>query len=133
MFLDIQMPGMDGFGVLQGADAHRPQVVFATAYDEYAIQAFEVQAADYLLKPISRDRLRRSGARACASGASGGAPAPRSAASSCSALQARERRYLPQLPVHKGRQILRPADRARSSGSRSSTGWSTRTSTASAT
>ena len=56
VFLDIQMPGMDGFGVLR-ALSHKPEVVFATAYDSYAIKAFEVHAADYLLKPISRDRL----------------------------------------------------------------------------
>jgi CheY-like chemotaxis protein len=50
--------GMDGFGVLK-AMSRQPQVVFATAYDEYAIKAFGVQAADYLLKPISRARLDR--------------------------------------------------------------------------
>jgi two-component system LytT family response regulator len=59
VLLDVQMPGMDGFGVLRQL-THKPAVVFATAYDNYAIKAFEVQAADYLLKPISRDRLRET-------------------------------------------------------------------------
>ncbi len=62
VFLDIQMPGKNGFKVL--ADivdmAHPPLVVFATAYDNYAIQAFEENAVDYLLKPISAKRLHKS-------------------------------------------------------------------------
>src|SRR5213593_2900127 len=51
VFLDVQMPGMDGFEVLKALRAPAPHVVFATAYDEYAIRAFEVGAVDYLLKP----------------------------------------------------------------------------------
>jgi two-component system LytT family response regulator len=59
IFLDIQMPLLDGFGVIDevGVEA-MPRVVFVTAYDEYAVQAFEVQALDYLLKPFSPERLR---------------------------------------------------------------------------
>lgn len=58
LFLDIQMPGYDGFEVLDRLDpATRPVVVFTTAYDEYAIRAFEANAVDYLLKPIPKDRL----------------------------------------------------------------------------
>jgi two-component system LytT family response regulator len=56
VFLDIQMPGMTGFDVLDRLD-DVPQVIFATAYDEYAIKAFEVSALDYLLKPIDPVRL----------------------------------------------------------------------------
>ncbi len=56
VILDIQMPGMDGFEVVE-ALAHVPLVIFATAFDEYAIKAFEVNSVDYLLKPISRERL----------------------------------------------------------------------------
>ena len=58
MFLDVQMPGMDGFEVLRrlsGADM--PVVIFVTAYDEFALQAFDANALDYLLKPINDDRL----------------------------------------------------------------------------
>jgi DNA-binding LytR/AlgR family response regulator len=60
IFLDIQMPVMDGFQVVRSllrADA-LPLVVFTTAYDQYAIRAFEVNALDYLLKPIEKNRLR---------------------------------------------------------------------------
>jgi len=56
VFLDIQMPGMTGFELLERLD-DVPQVVFTTAYDEYAIRAFEVNALDYLLKPIAPARL----------------------------------------------------------------------------
>jgi len=56
MFLDIQMPELDGFGVLDFLDTP-PPTIFVTAYDEYAIQAFEVNAVDYLLKPITKKRL----------------------------------------------------------------------------
>ncbi|HEX2079342.1 MAG TPA: LytTR family DNA-binding domain-containing protein [Longimicrobium sp.] len=65
VFLDIQMPGADGFGVLQAVDpAVLPHVVFVTAYDEYALRAFEVHAVDYLLKPFDADRFRTALARA---------------------------------------------------------------------
>lgn len=56
IFLDIQMPGQDGFELLETLD-QVPQVIFTTAYDEYAIRAFEVNALDYLLKPIQPERL----------------------------------------------------------------------------
>ncbi|MBN2564870.1 MAG: response regulator transcription factor [Candidatus Eisenbacteria bacterium] len=61
--LDIQMPGMNGFEVIE-ALAHMPLVIFATAYDEYAIKAFEVNSVDYLLKPISKERLAEAVNRA---------------------------------------------------------------------
>lgn len=57
VFLDIHMPGKDGFGVLEELD-YMPHVIFITAYDEYAIKAFEVNALDYLLKPVEVDRLK---------------------------------------------------------------------------
>ena len=56
IFLDIQMPGKTGFDMLQELD-RIPQVIFTTAYDEYALKAFEVNALDYLLKPIEPKRL----------------------------------------------------------------------------
>ncbi|MBN1315788.1 MAG: response regulator transcription factor [Anaerolineales bacterium] len=56
VFLDVQMPGLDGFGVIQALDTP-PAIIFVTAYDEYAIRAFEVHALDYLLKPFSKERL----------------------------------------------------------------------------
>ena len=58
VFLDIQMPGMNGFEVLEALDKENlPLVVFVTAYDQHAVRAFEVHAADYLLKPFDRSRL----------------------------------------------------------------------------
>lgn len=56
IFLDIQMPGKTGFDMLSELD-HAPQVIFTTAYDEYALKAFEVNALDYLLKPVEPKRL----------------------------------------------------------------------------
>ncbi len=103
VLLDVQMPGLDGFGVLKAVN-HQPQVVFATAFDEYAIKAFEVQAADYLLKPISRARLTEAVRRVRAR-IENRTPKP-DLGELVRALEARERRYAAQLPVHKGRQIL---------------------------
>jgi len=57
VFLDVQMPGMTGFDVLEEID-HDPYVIFTTAYDQYAIKAFEKNAVDYLLKPMDEDRFR---------------------------------------------------------------------------
>lgn len=64
VFLDVQMPKLGGFDVIAaiGADA-MPAVVFVTAYDQYAIQAFEVDAADYLLKPFDEERFEKTIAR----------------------------------------------------------------------
>ena len=91
VFLDVQMPGLDGFAVIQKLIEHRataaangesvtlPQIVFATAYDQYAVRAFDVNAVDYLLKPfdparveqaVERVRGRLSGAASDAHGAS---------------------------------------------------------------
>lgn len=59
--LDVQMPGLDGFGVLAALeDDDLPVVIFATAYDEFAIRAFDVAAVDYLLKPFDGERFRRA-------------------------------------------------------------------------
>ncbi|NYF78020.1 LytR/AlgR family response regulator transcription factor [Granulicella arctica] len=63
VFLDVQMPGLDGFAVLKKLLDKKiplPQIVFATAYDRYAVRAFEVNAADYLLKPFDRKRVRQT-------------------------------------------------------------------------
>src|SRR5438128_1242454 len=65
VFLDIQLPDLDGFEVLSrlGPDA-TPQIVFVTAYDEFAVRAFEVHAVDYLVKPFSDARFDLAFARA---------------------------------------------------------------------
>jgi len=57
MFLDINLPGGNGFDVLNAVE-HKPLVIFITAYDEYAIRAFEKNAVDYLLNPFPRERLK---------------------------------------------------------------------------
>jgi two-component system LytT family response regulator len=63
--LDVQMPELDGFGVLRAlAPEERPAVVFATAYDAYALDAFRVHAVDYVLKPVETEQLRQAVARA---------------------------------------------------------------------
>lgn len=59
LFLDIQMPGKTGFELLESLDSV-PDVVFTTAYDEYALKAFDFNALDYLLKPIEPDRLKET-------------------------------------------------------------------------
>ena len=90
VFLDVQMPGLDGFAVIQrlmdlkakaGANAEAlPQIVFATAYDQYAVRAFDVNAVDYLLKPFDRTRVQqaveRVRGRIPAEAANGGATTP---------------------------------------------------------
>ncbi len=57
IFLDVQMPGMNGFDVLDEIE-HEPYVIFTTAYDQYAIKAFERNAVDYLLKPLDQERFK---------------------------------------------------------------------------
>jgi two-component system LytT family response regulator len=65
VFLDIQMPEMDGFEVLRAINAERmPATIFVTAYDQYAVQAFDENALDYLLKPFGKARFERALARA---------------------------------------------------------------------
>jgi len=59
IFLDIQMPEMDGFEVLQQIE-HKPFIIFSTAYDEYALRAFETNSIDYLLKPVNPARLEKA-------------------------------------------------------------------------
>lgn len=65
MFLDIQMPDEDGFTVINGIEPElRPKIIFTTAYDQYAFQAFEAEAVDYLLKPFDEQRFARAVQRA---------------------------------------------------------------------
>jgi two-component system LytT family response regulator len=64
VFLDVEMPGLDGLGVIRAHGAERmPVTVFVTAHDEFAVQAFETQALDYLVKPLSERRFRTTIAR----------------------------------------------------------------------
>jgi two-component system response regulator LytT len=87
VFLDVQMPGLDGFAVIErlmdlrskagGVAEPLPQIVFATAYDQYAVRAFDVNAVDYLLKPFDRARVEQAVERVrgrLTSASSGGSP-----------------------------------------------------------
>src|SRR3954466_13066118 len=84
VFLDVQMPGLDGFAVIKRlkersqAKAHAeamPQIIFATAYDQYAVRAFDVNAVDYLLKPFDRTRVEEAVERAKTRMSGGATPA----------------------------------------------------------
>jgi two-component system LytT family response regulator len=79
VFLDIRMPGSDGFALIRGIK-NPPKVVFVTAYSEHAVRAFEVEAVDYLLKPVRAERLAEAIQRlriACSDAAGSAAEAPR--------------------------------------------------------
>lgn len=123
VFLDVQMPELDGFGVLAEVGAQRlPAVVFVTAYDRYALQAFEVHALDYLLKPYTPARLSATVQRAARQLQAPGAEAGR-LAELLEHLE-RERRALaerlegtaapaptPPTPAHTGRLLVKEGER----------------------
>lgn len=102
VLLDVQMPGMDGFSVLR-ALKDPPHIVFATAYDEYAIKAFEVEALDYLLKPFSQARLAAAVERVRQKLAEGRARVDSEAVSRVADTR---NVYATQIPVHTARKIL---------------------------
>ena len=90
VFCDIKMPGLDGmeFARVLARFAERPQIVFVTAYDEHAVDAFEVRATDYVMKPVRADRLAEAVRRVIAARSHGGAvsePAPGAATAGPSA------------------------------------------------
>jgi len=104
VFLDVQMPGMDGFEVLRALRQPLPHVVFATAYDEYAIRAFEVGAVDYLLKPFARARVEEAVGRVRSRlGADRSGP---DLEGLLRRLEEQRRVYVSQVPVHSGKRIL---------------------------
>jgi two-component system LytT family response regulator len=103
VLLDIQMPVLDGFEVLEALE-EQPSIIFVTAYDEYAIRAFEVNALDYLLKPFGQERLDEAIARAHQELATG----QESAQKIDSLLQSfrEEKRYLHRLAVREAQRFL---------------------------
>jgi DNA-binding LytR/AlgR family response regulator len=104
VFLDVQMPGMDGFEVLKALTKPPPQVVFSTAYDEYAIRAFEVQAVDYLLKPYGRARVEATVGRVRARLASADPSVDIEAV--IRRIDERKQAWATQVSVHSGKRIL---------------------------
>jgi two-component system response regulator LytT len=104
VFLDVQMPGMNGFDVIEAVRADMPHVVFATAYDEYAIRAFEVAAVDYLLKPFGRGRVVEAVTRARARLGTQAEGVDLDAL--LARLSDRQRTPLSRIPAHTGRRIL---------------------------
>jgi two-component system LytT family response regulator/two-component system response regulator LytT len=103
VFLDVQMPGMDGFEVLKALRAPMPHVVFATAFDEYAIRAFEVDAVDYLLKPFARGRVEEAIGRVRTRLADRSGPDLEGV---LRRLEQRHKVYVSQVPVYSGKRIL---------------------------
>ncbi|HET9704443.1 MAG TPA: response regulator [Vicinamibacterales bacterium] len=98
VFLDVQMPELDGFDVLRALEVpHLPAVIFVTAFDRYAIRAFEVHALDYVLKPVEADRL--DAALAHARERLGEQRSAAGAMSSLLQTLARDRPYLARIPV----------------------------------
>src|SRR5919108_1982787 len=104
VFLDVQMPELDGFEVVNALpEADLPAILFVTAYDSYALRAFDVHAIDYLLKPFTRERFRTALARARERLAS----RDRNIGLVALAASLRERRrYLSRVPVRSAGRIL---------------------------
>jgi len=110
VLLDVQMPELDGFAALQALAPHEiPVVIFVTAFDRYALRAFDVHALDYVLKPVDGERLARSLDRARTRIAerrrSATAPLDQRIAALLQELSV-ERRYLSRLPVRSGGRLL---------------------------
>jgi two-component system LytT family response regulator len=98
VLLDVQMPECDGLEVARRLPAPRPLIVFLTAFDRYAVQAFEIHAVDYLLKPVSRDRLAEALGRAAERLASRTARSPLAVEQIIDAVRGR-RSWIERLPV----------------------------------
>ncbi|MFP5229905.1 MAG: LytR/AlgR family response regulator transcription factor [Acidobacteriota bacterium] len=118
VFLDVQMPGLDGFAVLKKllelSDGEQlPQIIFATAFDQYAVRAFDVNAIDYLLKPFDRDRVlqavERARLRLQEAGPSGEARAPQGDLRVDTLLKLIEQHQSPK--PHSGKIVLQAGSR----------------------
>jgi len=117
VFLDVQMPELDGFGVIDAIGvASMPYVVFVTAFDEYALKAFEVRALDYLLKPFTPERfaavIDRARAEIARAGSDEGAELHGKLEALLGAVAAGRPRYLQRILVHQAnRALLLPVER----------------------
>jgi two-component system, LytTR family, response regulator len=106
LFLDIQMPGLDGLEVVDAmaGNARVPLVVFVTAYEEYAVHAFDLEAVDYVVKPIAPDRLQRSLERIRSAVAAGGIKLPN--VETIAPVLPHGRRYVHRLVIRTGGRVL---------------------------
>lgn len=102
IFLDIQMPGMSGFQVLQNI-VHVPQIIFSTAYDKYALKAFDHNAVDYLLKPYTRERFAQAVNKVLLSTPSRNLKQVKALSEN---LQTEEKTYLSRLLVEQGNRMV---------------------------
>jgi two-component system LytT family response regulator/two-component system response regulator LytT len=105
LFLDIEMPGLNGFEVINSLN-NIPTVVFVTAYDQYAIRAFEVNAIDYLLKPVTAARLQQTLERARRNQQGDSPLQSESLRQFLSALQLNQLSYIARLAVQKGKRVI---------------------------
>jgi two-component system LytT family response regulator len=106
LFLDVQMPVRDGFAVLRALGRRPPVTIFTTAHDEFAVRAFDVSAADYLLKPLRRSRFRAALAKARAALAAGGPALSEAELRRVVAEAVRAPAYLERLAVRLGKRIV---------------------------
>jgi two-component system LytT family response regulator len=109
VFLDVQMPGKTGFDVINAIpDVERPHVIFVTAYDNFALRAFEVHALDYLLKPVNEERFDAAVARvrAAISRATPGAGVQHQGAADLEAATASTARAVDRLPIKSNGRII---------------------------
>lgn len=104
VFLDVQMPEFDGFGVIAEVGRALPAIVFVTAHDDYALRAFDVHAVDYLLKPFTPERFAETVARVRARREGGDPEWPARVAALVERLSARTR-YLARIPARAGDRI----------------------------
>ncbi len=111
VLLDIRMPRLDGFGVVATLNADMPLTIFCTAYDEYALEAFDARAIDYVLKPVQAERLALSLERARAL-MTGNASTRQRGMRAVASIVETAAGYLPRLLLHDGpRAILIPVER----------------------
>ncbi|MEI7595039.1 MAG: LytTR family transcriptional regulator DNA-binding domain-containing protein [Bacteroidota bacterium] len=110
IFLDVQMPKLTGFELLELID-HKPEVIFTTAYDEFALKAFEMNAVDYLLKPFSNSRLAQSIKKAAEKIYSKEKQEPKSIESLKTYIETENTKILDRILIKKNSQIIVvPAD-----------------------
>ncbi|MEN3332112.1 MAG: two-component system, LytTR family, response regulator [Blastocatellia bacterium] len=105
LFIDIEMPGLNGFEVVNSL-SHFPLIIFVTAYDQYAIRAFEVNAIDYLLKPVTAARLQKTLGRVRQALHSEDISQGQAVQQLLSALHRSQSSYISRIAVQKGRHVM---------------------------